>query len=82
MDAITRSGGPAVSYCAGGSTISKAMPPHHAHGAGQGIGTTFAVAFRQVEHTHPRLRMRSSRPMILSGCPRRLVNSVSSMVQM
>jgi hypothetical protein len=32
MDAITRSGGPAGSYCASGSTIS-AMPPHHAHGA-------------------------------------------------
>jgi hypothetical protein len=79
MKAEERSTETLVSYCGGVSTISKAMPPHHEHGAGQGIGTTLAEALRQVEHSQPRLRMRSSRQMILSGCPRRLITSFSSM---
>jgi len=69
------------SYCGDSSTVSKAMPPHQEQGAGQGIGTTVAVALRQVVHTQPRLRMRSSRPTILSGCPRRLMTSFSSMAK-
>jgi hypothetical protein len=65
--------------CGSTSTVSKAISPHQEHGAGQGIGTANAVALRQLEHTQPRLRMRSSGPMILSGSPRRSMMSFSSM---
>ena len=53
------------------------MPPHFAHGAGMGTGSTAVVIVRHVEQSHLRLRIRSSGRTISSGGPRRSTTSRS-----
>ena len=60
-----------------GRHFSKKMPLHFAQGAGMGSGSAVVVTVRHVEQSQLRLRMRSSRPTISSGGPRRSSTSRS-----